>query len=96
MFVQVALHRILTSWGDTGLEQHIRAVQTVYWRRASTLHQAAVTVRRPGSCFPSPNCQPLSLSSVLCICMWNTSLHCTADWGIPAGGLIVRIRCCRQ
>jgi len=43
--MQVALHSILTSWGDAGLEKHIRAVQAVYWRRASTLHQAAVTVR---------------------------------------------------
>ena len=43
--MQVALHRILTSWGDAGLEKHIRAVQAVYWGRASTLHQAAITVR---------------------------------------------------
>ena len=43
--IQVALHRILTSWGDAGLEDHLRAVQAIYWRRASTLHQAAVAVR---------------------------------------------------
>lgn len=40
----MVLYRILKQWGDEGLEQHVRRVQATYWRRASTLHQAALKV----------------------------------------------------
>ena len=45
---QVVLHRILAEWGDEGLERHVLGVQAVFWRRASSLYQAALQARPQG------------------------------------------------
>ena len=43
-WLQVTLSELLKAWGPAGLEAHVRKTQEEYWRRASTMYQAAQQV----------------------------------------------------